>query len=286
MQVTFWGVRGSIPVPGPATSRYGGNTSCIEVQADGGPPLVLDCGTGARGLGRKLLEAHEKRVEILFTHFHMDHVFGFPFFGPVYAPSCQVGVTVPAGTSEEAEAKLGRYLNGTYHPVRLRDVQGNLSLQHVRVGHTFERGAFRIQTVRLNHPGGCCGYRIEAGGKVMLYLSDTAPLAGVGEGLLAGKTPPALEKRVLAAMEGADLVVMDTMFSFDEYLEKMTWGHSYPEYGVALCEAARVGKLALFHHSPDASDAQLDERAERWSAHEGDLDIFLAQEGVTVDLEG
>ena len=285
MRVTYWGVRGSISVPGTATSGYGGNTSCVEITVDGAPPLVLDCGTGARSLGRDLVLRHTTRVELLFTHFHMDHLFGFPFFGPVYAPSCQLGVTVPATNAEEAESKLSRYLNGVYHPMRLRDVAATVHINHVRPGQAFERGPYRILPVRLNHPGGSCGYRIEHGGKSVVFLTDTAPLSRLDEGLSAGRTPPAAESRVLAAIQEADLVIMDTMFSFDEYLEKMTWGHAYPEYAVRLCEAAGARRLHLFHHAPEATDDELDRLGQRWADHEG-LEIALAKEGRTVDLEG
>ena len=285
MKVTFWGVRGSIPVPGPATSRYGGNTACVEVSADGGPVVVLDCGTGARALGRDLVLRHASRVELLFTHFHMDHLFGFPFFGPVYAPNCHLGVTIPAMHAEEAESRLSRYLNGVFHPVRWRDVAGTIHLTHIRPGRSFERGGFDITALRLNHPGGSCGYRIEQGGRVLLFLTDTAPLSRLDEGVSAGKPPPASEARVLAAMQDADLVIMDTMFTFSEYLEHMTWGHAYPEYAVALCEAARVRRLALFHHSPEASDDELDALGARWADHDS-IEIFVAREGDTVDLEG
>ncbi|MCK6505801.1 MBL fold metallo-hydrolase [Myxococcota bacterium] len=285
MRVTFWGVRGSIPVPGSSTSAYGGNTSCIQVAVPGAPPLVLDCGTGARGLGRRLVLDHERRVDVLFTHFHMDHLFGFPFFGPIYSPNCQVGVTVPATNVEEAESKLARYLNGIYHPVKLRDVVATVHIEHVRPGRPFDRGAFRVEPVRLNHPGGSCGYRVEHGKRSVVYLTDTAPLSRLDEGISAGKPPPTAEARVLHAMRGADLVIMDTMFSFDEYLEKMTWGHAYPEYAVRLCEEAGVKRLALFHHSPEASDSELDVLGARWAPHAG-LRVFLAREGDTVDLEG
>lgn len=285
MKITFFGVRGSIPVPGEATSEYGGNTSCLLVEAPGAVPLVLDCGTGARALGRHLLSRHVPRVDMLFTHFHIDHVFGFPFFGPLYSPSVSVSVGIPALSQIEAENRLGGYMNGTYHPVRLRDVRDRLRIDAIRPSQPFERGPFRIEPLRLNHPGGSYGYRIEARGRVFAFLTDTAPLARLDEGLLADRRPEGLEAKVVAALHGADLVVMDTMFSWDEYLEKMTWGHSFPEYAVALCKAAGVKRLCLFHHSPDASDAMLDALAARWAQCEG-LEVFLAREGGSVELEG
>jgi len=285
VKVSFYGVRGSIPTPGTHTTVYGGNTSCLLIEVPGAAPLVLDCGTGVRALGRELLGRHTPAVEVLFTHFHLDHVFGFPFFGPLYSPSCSVGVGVPALSQIEAENRLGGYMNGTYHPVRLRDLRDRVRIDPIRPGRPFERGPFTIEPLRLNHPGSSCGYRIEAGGKVMAFLTDTAPLARPDEGLVVDRRPTGAEAKIVAAITQADLVVMDTMFGFEEYLEKMTWGHAYPEYAVALCKAAGVKRLALFHHSPDASDSMLDELAARWAHCEG-LEVFLAREGGSVELEG
>ena len=284
MQVTYWGVRGSIPVPGPETSRYGGNSSCVSVDSPGAPPVVLDAGTGARALGQALARRGVREVYLLFSHFHMDHVFGFPFFAPLYTPNTQIHVVVPAHSEHEAEDKLGRYLNGIYHPVRLRDVRHKLHFHPIRPGAEFEVGPYRVRSIGLSHPGGATGYRLDRDGQSFAYLTDTAPLAKPGEGVLAGKALPGLERRVIEAIEGATYAAMDTMFSREEYLEKMTWGHSYPEYGVALCEAASVGHLSLFHHAPEASDASLDALAARWASHDG-MDVTLAVEGKTVNLE-
>ena len=285
MKVRFWGVRGSIPVPGDKTSRYGGNSSCIEISVDGQPPLVLDCGTGARSLGRELVLRHEPDIYALFTHFHMDHLFGLPFFAPLYSPSCTVHVSVPAYSGIDAQNKLGRYLNGIYHPIRIQDVAGKMTFDGIRPSRPFAKGPYDITAVALNHPGGSLGYRVTCGGHTVVYLTDTAPLARPGEGLLSGKLPPAPEARVMAAMQGADLLIMDTMFSWEEYLEKMTWGHCYPEYAVRLAEETGVKRVALFHHAPDAEDDDLDALGERWASHDG-VEVFLAREGAIVDLEG
>jgi phosphoribosyl 1,2-cyclic phosphodiesterase len=285
VKVRFWGVRGSIPVPGSATSTYGGNSSCIEVRADGLAPIVLDCGTGARALGRELILKHESHVYVLFTHFHMDHLFGFPFFEPIFSPNCAVDVAVPAYSGVDAQNKLGRYLNGIYHPLRIHDVAARLGFEGVRPGRPFDRGPYTIQGVALNHPGGSCGYRVTYGNKSVAYLTDTAPLSRPDEGLSADKPPPAPEIRVLDCIKEADLLIMDTMFGYDEFLEKMTWGHGYPEYAVALAKAAGVKKLALFHHAPDATDGEMAALEARWARYD-ELPVIVAKEGMVVDLEG
>lgn len=281
MQVTFWGVRGSIPTPGDGTTRWGGNSSCVEVRHGELPPLVLDCGTGARALGNKLIKDKARRVHVLFTHLHVDHIFGFPFFTPLYGPGWDVNVGVPAYSVDEARERISRYLNGTFHPTRLRDVPSNLVFQAIMAGRPVEAGGFDVLPVRLNHPGGAMGYRIRADGHSFAYITDTAPFARPGEGVAAGEPPTPAEQRLLDVLVGCDLVAYDTMYDYDEYIEKMTWGHSYPEYAIALCRAAGVKHLVLFHHLPDATDTDLDARAARYAEVEG-LVVTLAREGETL----
>ena len=283
MKFTFRGVRGSIPIAGSNTVRYGGNSSCVEVRAKEGPPLILDCGTGARVSGMEFLRERISEVEILFTHFHMDHLFGFPFFGSLYSPNSSINVRVPAASGIDAQNKLSRYLNGIYHPLRIRDIPAKLSFEGLSPEQEFEIGPYKIKCITLNHPGGSCGYRVEADGSSLLYLTDTAPMTTPDAGITAGKKPPELERKLLEAMTEADAVIMDTMFSFEEYLERMTWGHAYPEYAVKLCELVGSKSLYLFHHAPDASDDQLDELASYWAEYDT-LPVRLAKEGETIVL--
>lgn len=283
VKVTFWGVRGSIPTPGAETQRWGGNSSCVEVRHADLPPLVLDCGTGARQLGFKLVGESVRELDLLFTHLHMDHVFGFPFFVPLYTPGYTVRVAVPAFSEPEAREKIARYLNGTYHPTRLREVPATVEFHPVRAGRTWQAGGFVVKAIGLNHPGGSIGYRIEAGGYSVAYITDTAPFARPGEGTASGREATASERRILDFVRGCDGVVYDTMYDYQEYLEKMTWGHSYPEYAAAICREASVRHLVLFHHLPDASDEYLDQLSEKWSSHQNPK-VTLAREGETVEF--
>ncbi len=285
MRLTFWGVRGSIPTPGEETRRYGGNSSCVEVRADGGPPLVLDCGTGAQKLGYQLIGEASRDAVVLFTHLHMDHVFGFPFFLPIYTPGYRVRVWVPAFNDEDAKEKLGRYLNGVYHPTKINELPAKVSFAAAKSGRELELDAYRVTPLSLNHPGGSLGYRIAAGDRSVAYVTDTMPFAKPGEGLAADLPATAAEQRVVDWLRGCDVVVYDTMYDYQEYLEKMTWGHSYPEYAAALCRAAGVRHLVLFHHLPEASDDALDALRDRWAAVT-DLRVTLAREGDTVHAGG
>jgi phosphoribosyl 1,2-cyclic phosphodiesterase len=229
----------------------------------------------------KLLAEPFRELDLLFTHFHMDHVFGFPFFAPIYTPGYQVRVTVPAYSEEEAREKIARYLNGVYHPTRLRDLPSRVTFNPIRPGQPFERGGFTLEAIALNHPGGSLGYRVCAGGRSIAYLTDSAPFARPGEGVAADQAPLPREQKVIDFLEGCDVVVYDTMYELNEYLEKMTWGHSYPEYAIAICKAARVKNLVLFHHAPDATDDEVDARAARWASTEG-LRVSCAREGETI----
>ena len=285
MQVTFWGVRGSIPTPGTWTSRWGGNSSCLQVRHGDLEPLVFDAGTGIRELGKQLVQGDTRHLNLVFTHLHMDHLFGFPFFAPLFTPGYSLSITLPSYHDGDAKDKLGRYLNGIYHPLKLDMIPAEMEFLAIRPAQGFERGGFKIRGVALNHPGGATGYRVDADGESMCYFTDTAPMAKVGEGIMAGKKPPPLEAAALTALEGCDVVVFDTMFSRDEYLDKMSWGHGYPEYAVALCKAVGVKHLVLFHHSPDATDEQLDAQEAYWRDFD-DLKVTLAREGETVDVSG
>lgn len=285
MKVRFWGVRGSIPAPGDDTGRYGGNTACIEVSSPGFPPVVFDCGTGARKLGPELLGRPERDLHLLFTHFHLDHVFGFPFFAPIYAPSFEVTVTAPAFHPDGARDRISRYLNGIFHPVRLSEVPARLSFAAIRPLRPFQCGPWELSAVALNHPGGACAYRITDGKRAMVYVTDTAPLSRPGEGMSAGQRPTGRERQLIELFRDADMVIFDTMFTYEEYLEKMTWGHSYPEYAAALCREGGARKLFLFHHAPDATDADLDALGVTWSEHL-EPHVEVAREGLEVNLEG
>ena len=270
-------------MPGAATCRWGGNSSCVEVRHEDAPPLVFDCGTGARNLGFKLVGESCRSLDLVFSHFHMDHVFGFPFFVPIYTPGFDIRITVPAFSEEEAREKLGRYLNGVYHPTRLRELPANITFAPIRSGRSFSSGPYEVSALSLNHPGGAIGYRVQVGDNSLAYITDTAPFASPGEGVAAGQPALRPEERVIDFLRGCSTVVYDTMYDYREYLEKMTWGHSYPEYAEAICRAAGVAHLVLFHHLPDASDESLDALAEKWSGATAPR-VTLAREGETVDV--
>jgi hypothetical protein len=184
MRVTLYGTRGSIPAPGPETMRYGGNTPAVKVCAENGAVLVLDAGTGIRRLGAQL-STTATRVDILLTHLHMDHIQGLGFFPPLYNPAVEVHLWGPASSTLSLEARLSRYLSPPLFPIHLRDLP-SVSCHHVPRS-SFDIGPFRILTALVSHPGPTVGYRIEADGGVLCYLSDHEPALCLRNGQWPGR---------------------------------------------------------------------------------------------------
>ena len=242
-------------------------------------------GTGARLLGRALCAEGVRKVYVAMTHTHMDHMMGLPYFDPIFNPECRVHMGLPAASSEEARERVGKYLNGIFHPLSIEDLGSNLRFYGVPSGETVQVGPYTLSTIRLVHPGGTLGYRVQAGGYTVCYLTDTGPLAHPGQGLVVGSEPSTLEADLVEFVAGADLMIMDTCFDQDEYHKHLSWGHAYPEYAVAVGVAAGVKEVVLFHHNPDASDDALDALGEQWSTHTSPV-VSLAKEGRVVNLEG
>jgi ribonuclease BN (tRNA processing enzyme) len=247
--------------------------------------LVFDLGTGARLLGQKLVEEAVDRIYVVLSHTHIDHIYALPYFDPVFSPNARVHIGVPADSAGEARARIGKYLNGLLHPLRLDDLGARLKFYGVPAGQTLEVGPYTVETLRLLHPGGTMGYRASLGSGSICYLTDTGPLARPDEGIIAGMEPTSMEQDLIHLVRDADVLVMDATFDQDEYFEKMNWGHSYPEYIVAIAERANVKRVALFHHNPDATDDDLDVVSARWKDHTAP-EVVVAKEGMVMDLEG
>jgi phosphoribosyl 1,2-cyclic phosphodiesterase len=251
MRVTLYGTRGSIPAPGPETTRYGGNTPTVHVGAEDGAVLILDAGTGIRRLGGHLSPT-TTRVDILLTHLHMDHIQGLGFFSPLYNPAVEVHLWGPASSNLSLEARLSRYLSPPLFPVHLRDLP-SVTCHHVPRS-SFEIGPFRIVTALISHPGPTVGYRIEADGRAISYLSDHEPALCLRNGQWPGR---AWVSGFDLAFE-TDLLIHDAQYADAEYERHVGWGHS--SYRHAFEFAAYVGARSLipFHHDPGHDDEMLD----------------------------
>ncbi len=251
MRAKLYGTRGSIPAPGPETTRYGGNTPAVLVCAKNGALLVLDAGTGIRRLGAQL-SAATTRVDILLTHLHMDHIQGLGFFPPIYDPAIDVHIWGPASSALPLEARLSRYLSPPLFPVHLRDLP-RVTCHHVPRSK-FDVGPFCILTSLVSHPGPTVGYRIEGDGGVIAYMSDHEPALCLRRGQWPGREW--VSGFDLAV--DADLLIHDAQYTDAEYERCVGWGHS--SYRHAFEFAAYVGakELVPFHHDPDHDDEKLD----------------------------
>ncbi|MGH2349705.1 MAG: MBL fold metallo-hydrolase [bacterium] len=251
MKITLWGTRGSLPSPGPETVRYGGNTSCVEVRSADGTLLVLDAGTGIRRLGN-VIEPDIKRIDILLTHLHMDHIQGFGFFSPLYRPGLDVHVYGPPSTTHDLRTRLTKYLSPPLFPVRLRDLPAKLTLHDVPLG-AFNVNGLRVETALISHPGPTVGYRISDRAGVLVYLPDHEPALG------APRFPLAHDWTSGAGLaERADLLIHDAQYTLGEYERHVGWGHSAIEHTVGFAALAEVKHLLTFHHDPGHSDEMID----------------------------
>jgi len=287
VHVRFWGTRGSIASPGDRTTRFGGNTSCVELRAPDGTIIVLDCGTGARELGLHLLQTMPQplRLHLFIGHTHWDHIQGFPFFVPAFVPGAELNVYAPLGFQQSLEEAMAGQMEYSYFPVKLRDLRSRIHFTELEEGF-FRVGGVLVETQYLNHTAPTIAYRLSAGGATIAYVTDHEPFWKPDKGLLHHPG----DQRHVAFMHEADLVIHDAQYTEDEYRGRLGWGHATPDYAVDVCLAAGVKRLALFHHDPTHDDTQMAAieatARKRVADRGGALEVFAAREGMTVDVTG
>jgi phosphoribosyl 1,2-cyclic phosphodiesterase len=283
MEVTFWGVRGSIPSPGPATVRYGGNTSCVAVRLSNGELVILDCGTGARNLGLQLLSGAfgqgQGRATFLLSHAHWDHIQGFPFFGPFYVAGNAFTIYGGDRGASLLEGILEGQMAAQYFPVQtIKNMASQIEMHAVTAGQAIPIGG---ATVRAHaNPHGSTpafAYRIEDEGRVLAYASD------------AGYGPDGPSGGAIAICEDADLLIHDSTYTPEDRALRIARGLSSLEDAVECAVRAGVKRLALFHYDQDYSDRQVDQlidRGRRMLDERGatGIEIVGAAEGLTLTL--
>ena len=287
-RITFWGVRGSIPSPGPATAFYGGNTSCVELTADG-ETIILDAGSGIRALGEKLIsEAQGKplNMHLLITHTHWDHIQGLPFFRPAYVPTNHLRVVGYEAVRHNLADVLAMQMDSSYFPISMADMPGHPEVEEV--GERFACGAVGVQAFFTNHPGMCAGFRFETTEGAVVYISDNE-LNHDGQAThLPRETVVHLRERLMSTIAGCKVLIHDAQYTKEEYKNRVGWGHSCVEDITELAAVSGVEKLVLFHHDPTRDDAGVNTilkkareivRANGWS-----LQVDAAREGNSIWL--
>jgi phosphoribosyl 1,2-cyclic phosphodiesterase len=270
--VKFWGVRGSIPCSSPGHVKYGGNTSCVEVRV-GDRRFVLDAGTGIRSLSKVFTDDNVQKIDLLLSHTHWDHIIGFPFFRPAYDPRRHMHIFAGHLKSYGGVHKvLSQQMQEPVFPVPIDAMKAIVEFEDFDAGDCFNLYPdVKIRTAPLNHPNGATGYRIEHAGRAACYVTDTEHVPGRPD------------QSILALIEGADLVIYDSMYTDEEFPERVGWGHSTWNEGMRLCRAAGAKRLAIFHHEPDHDDAFMDKlEVEAKAAWEGNT---IARECMEIRLD-
>ncbi len=303
MKMRFWGVRGSIPCPGSHTMKYGGNGACIELRVEGRKEIiVIDAGSGIRELGNSLvandLPNGPLQLALYLSHTHWDHIMGFPYFTPIYIPGTKMTVHGPV-TYEDDPLKdvVGGQMKYRYFPINVGELASDIEYKRLREEPNIDLGDGLLLTTKfLNHPITALGYRFEYKGKVFCTCYDHEPYRNLfitdpdhpeyDEAMAYEGEEVAQEQNqaVEDFFKGADLLVHDTQYTEEEYKTKVNWGHSTFEWAIASANRAGVKRLALFHHDPDRTDAQIEEMEKTYCepGKYGNTEVFFATEGSEI----
>lgn len=288
--VRFWGVRGSVPCPGPDTSFYGGNTSCVELRADG-EIIILDAGTGIRQLGLQLareFRGQPVRATVLITHTHWDHIQGFPFFVPAYTPGNQLTIHGFEGARQGLESTLTGQMESPYFPITLQEMRGHIAIRELKEME-FNIGKVSVRAMFLNHPGVCVGYRLQTSAGSVAYITDNEPYQRLRS---EGGTEPGevrqfaseQDRKLIDFINGADVLIIDSQYDEEEYQSHRGWGHGCLTDVVMIGLAAHAKHLFLFHHDPDHTDKRIShmvsDARELVRRHNGTMAVDAAREGV------
>jgi len=293
MKFKFWGVRGSIPVPGADTVRYGGNTTCIEVRTDNDELIILDAGSGIHALTQRLLQQMPIDAHILITHTHWDHIHGLPFCSPIYIPGNKL--TLYGGQDLKSGAGIDRTLkvqmNQSFFPIEEHELKADISYKTVKAGEKFTIGSATVTPVLLNHPVINFGYRIDCCDKSLFFTGDYEQPLNIYEPsdqeyLEFEQMIEASVDSLVRLIQDVDVLIMDSSFTDEEYQQKKNWGHGTYNAAIALAKRAGAKKLFFTHHEPTRTDDALDEIYAELLRNNPDMscELFLAKEGLEILL--
>jgi phosphoribosyl 1,2-cyclic phosphodiesterase len=273
MRVKFWGTRGSVPTPGRATEKFGGNTTCVEIVAQD-HRLILDAGTGIRELGLVLAEEGPSASSMCFSHLHWDHIQGLPFFSPLFLKGFEITIFAPAQLKSPLKKVLNKQMATDVFPVDFADLSADIRFETL-AKRGITTGPFRITALPQQHPGGSWAYRVEADGRTVYYSTDneTDPDADADA-----------HARQIAAFRDANLLIVDGQYTLHEYPSRRGWGHGVLEHVTKLALEAGVDRVAFTHHDPMRDDDELTGLERRIRKSSPDLQLFFARDGLAVKV--
>ncbi|WP_020564781.1 MBL fold metallo-hydrolase [Methylosarcina fibrata] len=293
MKFKFWGVRGSIPSPGPNTVKYGGNTTCIEIRTNDGDLIILDAGTGIHALAQSLLKEMPINAHIFITHTHWDHIQGLPFFIPIFIPGNQISIYggLDPVTHEQINRALTVQLQYSFFPIQEAQLKARIHYLTISAGIPVKVGSATITPIILNHPVLNFGYRIDCDGQSIFFTGDYEMPLNIYQPDDEDHEQfqcyiDEQKKEVLLAMKDVDALIIDSPFTKSEYANKHGWGHGTYDSAIELSRAANVKRLFLTHHEPTRTDAELDKIYQDLLEANPDLNfqLSLAREGVDILL--
>ena len=294
VRVKFWGVRGSLPSPGPATTSVGGNTACVEIRVDD-RIIILDAGTGIRELGVALGEEFKETpldLALLISHTHWDHIHGLPFFQPAYRAGNRLRIFGCKSPGMGLGEALSRQMEPAWFPVPMASMPADITVTELNTA-TISIGPVEIRVARVNHPGAALGYRLQTGRGAIVYIPDCEPAGMDAPPVPCGAAAPgpfidATGPGLVEFIRDADLLIMDGQYDRREYVERTGWGHACIEDTVAAAASANVKQLCIFHHDPGHDDARVLQKiaGARQQAQEAGspLKIEAAREGMEIFL--
>lgn len=293
MKFKFWGVRGSIPTPGPHTVKYGGNTTCIEIRTDDNDLIILDAGTGIHALAQTLLKEMPVHAHIFITHTHWDHIQGLPFFIPIFIPNNRINIYggIDPVTNETINRALSVQLQYSFFPIREAQLNARIEYTTVKPGVPVKVGSATITPIVLSHPVLNFGYRIDCDGQSIFFTGDYEPQLNIydpedDEYTEFQSFVDAKWDEVVLAMKGVDALIVDSSYTTEEYASKQGWGHGTYDSGIKLATAAKAKRLFFTHHEPTRSDTSLEAIYQNLLQNRcaDSCELLLAQEGVDIHL--